>query len=288
LNSNAEDLIEPLLRAVAKAPRSLLMLDYDGTLAPFHKHRDQAFSYPGISALLQEIVGTGRTRVAIVSGRDVGEIIPLLNFKPYPEIWGLHGSQRQWPDGSFHLVPINEMTVQGLAKANQWLRQQNLQHTAEFKNGSIAVHWRGLSETQAREIRSRVLLGWTSLAKQAEMNLLEFDGGVEIRAHNPNKGDAVRIILSEMSSGTPAAYLGDDITDEHAFEALNTYPRKGETLSVLVRPHLRQTAAQLWLRPPNEVLALLQRWFEAVQGKWKTETGRLALSNRGDETVIGR
>ena len=34
-----------------------------------------------------------------------------------------------------------------------------------------------------------------------------------------DKGDAVRTILSEMKPDTPAAYLGDDATDEHAFQA---------------------------------------------------------------------
>jgi trehalose-6-phosphatase len=42
---------------------------------------------------------------------------------------------------------------------------------------------------------------------------MEFDGGVEIRAHEADKGDAVRTIMNEMDPKTPAAYLGDDATD---------------------------------------------------------------------------
>jgi trehalose-6-phosphatase len=38
--------VESLLSAVARAPRSLLVLDYDGALAPFRKDPEQAFPYP--------------------------------------------------------------------------------------------------------------------------------------------------------------------------------------------------------------------------------------------------
>ena len=252
--------IESLLRAVAQAPRSLLMLDYDGTLAPFRKNPEQAFPYPGIAPVLQEIVRTGKTRVVIISGRDANEVIPLLNIAPRPELWGLHGLQRLNPDGSTHLPSLDESTVSELAAAEDWLHYQNLQHTAEFKTGSIAVHWRGLDESEAESIRGRVLMGWTPLAKYTRLDLLEFDGGVEIRAHKADKGAAVRTIMSEMDPGTPAAYLGDDTTDEKAFQAVN-----GRGLSVLVRPRWRRTAAQLLLKPPDEVLDLLKRWLRACE-----------------------
>jgi trehalose-phosphatase len=150
--------------------------------------------------------------------------------------------------------------VSELAAAEEWLRYQRLQHTAEFKTGSIAVHWRGLDECEAEAIRGRVLMGWTPLAKYTHLDLLEFDGGVEIRAHKADKADAVRTILREISPGTPVAYLGDDSTDEHAFQVVN-----GRGLSILVRPRWRKTAAALWLKPPDELLDLLDRWLQACQ-----------------------
>lgn len=252
--------IESLLQAVARAPRSLLMLDYDGTLAPFQKNPENAFPYPGIALVLEQIVSTSKTRVVIISGRDANEVIPLLNIAPRPELWGLHGLQRLNPDGSTHLPSLDQSTVSELAAAEDWLHYQNLQHTAEFKIGSIAVHWRGLDESEAESIRGRVLMGWTPLARYTQLDLLEFDGGVEIRAHKADKGAAVRTILNEMDPGTPTAYLGDDITDEKAFQAVN-----GRGLSILVRPRWRRSAAQVLLKPPDEVLDLLRRWLYACQ-----------------------
>jgi trehalose 6-phosphate phosphatase len=252
--------IAALLWAVARAPRSLLMLDYDGTLAPFRNDPEQAFPYPGVSEVLQQIVRFSKTRVVIISGRDANDIIPLLGIEPAPEVWGLHGLQRLRPDGSAEPSPLDEATVEALAAADSWLLYQHLQHAAEYKTGSIAVQWRGLGECEAEAIRGRVLLGWVAIAKQTGLALLEFNGGVEIRAGKANKGAAVRTVMSEMNPDTPTAYLGDDTTGDLAFQAVNS-----RGLSVLVCSRPRTTSAQLQLRPPGEVIDFLTQWLKAGQ-----------------------
>jgi trehalose 6-phosphate phosphatase len=257
---DAKPQIEFLLGAVAAANQSLLMLDYDGTLAPFRKDPAQAVPYPGIAAVLQEIIRSGKTRVVIITGRNPYEVIPLLNISPPPEVWGLQGLQRLNPDGTSQLGPLDPGTVAELAAAEDWLRYQHLDHTAEFKTGSIAVHWRGLDQCAAEAMRGRVLTGWSPLAKYTRLDLLEFDGGIEIRAHKSDKGMAVRTILNEVVAGTPVVYLGDDTTDEKAFQAVN---ERG--LSVLVNARRHKTAAQAWLKGQDEVLDLLQRWLQACE-----------------------
>lgn len=249
-----------ILNAVAQSPQSVLLLDYDGTLAPFHNQRDQAFPYPGVAGTLQAIAGTGRTRIVIVTGRDASEIVPLLGLRPHPEVWGLHGLQRLSPDGSTSMLPLDKPTLHALAHAESWLDYQKLRQVSEFKCGSIAVHWRDLGEYKAAEIRERVLLGWRPIAADASLELLEFDGGVEIRPPKHDKGDAVRTVLAELNSSAPAAYLGDDSTDEPAFLAI-----RSRGLGVLVRAEWRKTYAQAWLRPPVELLDFLARWLNACQ-----------------------
>lgn len=62
--------------------------------------------------------------------------------------------------------------------------------------------------------------------------------------------------------GHPAmAYLGDDQTDENAFEALH-----GRGLSVLVRREYRPTNADVWIQPPEGVTAFLSDWASACGG----------------------
>ena len=253
--------VEQFMKAVARSPVSALLLDYDGTLAPFCLNRQQALPFPGVTELLQEIIANGRTRVVIITGRNAREVIPLLAVHPSPEIWGCHGLERLKPDGSCETPRVEEAVVHALADADRWLRYQGLHNRAEFKTGAVAIHWRGLDEAAAAETRSQVLRGWFPIAQSTPMELLEFDGGIEMRMPGRDKGDAVRTILDEIGPEVPVAYLGDDVTDEQAFLALDTLG-----LSVLVRPEWRETAAALWIRPPEGLRDFLTRWLQACGG----------------------
>jgi trehalose-phosphatase len=252
--------VERFMNAVAQSPVSTLLLDYDGTLAPFCLNRDQALPYPGMTALLQEIIACGHTRVVIITGRNAQEVIPLLAIHPPLEIWGCHGLERLRPDGTRETPRVEEPVMHALAHADRWLRDQGLHHRAEFKTGAVAIHWRGLDEATTAETRGQVLLGWLPIAQSTPMELLEFDGGIEMRMLGRDKGDAVRTILDEVGPEVPVAYLGDDITDERAFLALGT-----RGLSVLVRPEWRKTAAALWIRPPEGLREFLARWLRACR-----------------------
>ena len=57
------------------------------------------------------------------------------------------------------------------------------------------------------------------------------------------------------------AYLGDDLTDEDAFKAV-----EGRGLGILVRKQWRSTAAAAWLKPPEELIRFLERWAEVCSG----------------------
>lgn len=252
--------VEQFMEAVAQSPASALLLDYDGTLAPFCLNRQQALPYPGVTALLQEIIANGRTRVVIITGRSAREVIPLLAVDPSLEIWGCHGLERLRRDGTCETPRVEEPVLRALADADRWLRHQGLHNRAEFKTGTVAIHWRGLDEAMAAETRARVLLGWLPIAQRTPMELLEFDGGIEMRMPGLDKGDAVGTILGEIGPEIPVAYLGDDMTDERAFIALGT-----RGLSVLVRPEWHKTAAALWIRPPDGLRDFLTRWRQACR-----------------------
>jgi trehalose-phosphatase len=230
-----------------------------------------------MTALLQEIIAYGCTRVVIITGRSAYEVIPLLAVHPSPEIWGCHGLERLRPDGTCETRRMEEPVLHALADADRWLRYQGLHNRAEFKTGAVAIHWRGLDEATAAETRGQVLLGWFPIAQSTPMELLEFDGGIEMRMPGLDKGDAVRTILDEIGPEVPVAYLGDDLTDERAFLALGTLG-----LSVLVRPEWRKTAAALWIRPPEGLWEFLTRWLQACrEGQHRARTDRID-SNLGD------
>jgi trehalose 6-phosphate phosphatase len=275
LSEKIKSQFEPFLNRVAHSPDAVLLLDYDGTLAPFRTRRDQAYPYPGVEFLLQEIVRSCRTRVVVISGRDATEVFALLNLRPRPEVWGSHGMQRLKADGSACMQRLDARTLDGLSDADRWLGQQQLRHVAEFKAGGVAIHWRGFTENAARDLRTRILQGWGPIADRSGLELLEFDGGIEIRARHANKGDAVRTLIDEIGPVTPIAYLGDDSTDESAFEAL-----EGRGLTVLVRPIKRKTAAQYWLKPPEELLNFLDLWLKTCLEQYSRDAKAAAATNR--------
>jgi trehalose-phosphatase len=145
-----------------------------------------------------------------------------------------------------------------LQRADRALQAAGLVDRVETKPSGIAVHWRGLSSGERSSIEDKVQAIAEPLVREYGLELLPFDGGLEIRAGNRNKGDAVSAILAESGAGVAAAYLGDDQTDENAFRAI-----KGHGLAVLVRAEPRPTMADAWLRPPEELGHFLREWLVA-------------------------
>ena len=251
----------PFLERLATAPERVLMLDYDGTLAPFVVDRELAFPYPGVPTVIGQIMQSG-TRVVLISGRSAREVAQLSCIAPQPEIWGCHGLERLHPNGSYELIPLPKEQREGLSEALTVLHNELPPDRVEAKPGSVAVHWRGLNPQKAEALRSLVQSVWASLPSKYPLELLEFDGGIELRVRGRDKGDAVRAILSEVNPGSALAYLGDDRTDEDAFRAI-----KGRGLSVLVRSEVRPTDAEVWIQPPQGLMRFLEDWLRSSGGE---------------------
>lgn len=256
--------LENFWSALAAAPRAVLLLDYDGTLAPFHIDPAQARPYPGVEALLNRIGRLPNDRLLIVSGRSLQDLRPLLTLDCEPEMWGCHGRERRLPDGRHSLVPLSEAAAQALAEADGWAATVcALGGRVERKPGSLAFHWRGLAPEHQRSLRRDLEARFATLAQADELLWHDFDGGIELRAAGCDKGQVVSQVLAEQDAGQAGcvAYLGDDHTDEDAFRAL-----QGRGLRVLVRPKWRTTAADVWLHPPEGLREFLGRWADIREG----------------------
>jgi len=247
-------------RALASAENRVLMLDYDGTLAPFVVERDRAYPSSGVPEVLGLLVGQTASRLVIVTGRSVDDIPRLLGLEDLPEIWGSHGAQRLMPDGTRTPVKLGEPESRALDRAWTWAEDQGLKDRVEVKPGCLAFHWRGLSEQQARRMRDKIQDELKDVVARTQLGLKEFDGGLELRVEGFTKADAVNTVLGEGGPGAVVVYMGDDLTDEDAFAALS-----GRGLPVLVRKEPRPTKAELWLRPPEELLAFLHKWLETCK-----------------------
>jgi trehalose 6-phosphate phosphatase len=234
-----------------------LLLDYDGTLAPFRQERAKAVPYPGVREILSDLIARGKTRLVIISGRRIEDLIPLLHLKALPEIWGSHGLERLC-GGNYRVAELEEMTRRGLAEVDAWIGEERLMAVSEKKPSGVAFHWRGLNQADVDRLKGKIQKKWLSTASRAGLILREFDGGLELRAAGVTKGKAIESIIGEMDAGTVVAFLGDDLTDEDGFKALG---KRG--LSILVQERRRETAADVWIRPPEELLAFLKRWAES-------------------------
>ena len=250
--------LERFFADLGRARARALLLDYDGTLAPFQIERDQAVPYSGVRERLVAIQRAGHTRLAVISGRAIADLAPLLGMHPPPELWGAHGWERQLPGAMRELATLEPAATRGLEAALDLVQAHGLMERCERKPTSLALHWRGLPAPAAQELQEWARRHWMPLGRSAGLAAHDFDGGIELQVPGRDKGYAVRTILDELGPGAVAAYLGDDLTDEDAFAAI-----KGRGLAALVRAEPRPTMADIRLRPPDELLAFLGRWHGA-------------------------
>jgi trehalose-phosphatase len=248
---------DAFFRAFTGRAAPLLLLDYDGTLAPFRKDRTKARPWAGVREILAELQQQGQTRMAAITGRPASEIAPLLALPQPLEVWGLHGAEHLCPDGRKELEPLSPSAREKLAWLRSQLERDSFGGLFEDKANGAVIHWRGASAEKAAFIREKTMELFAPLADTDGLALLEFESGLELRAGR-DKGSAVKAIMKESSPDTPVAFLGDDFTDEAAFRAVNSSATHG--LSILVRREERATEAKVWIRPPEELKRFLKRW----------------------------
>lgn len=250
--------IDTFFSTLHDSPHRALLLDYDGTLAPFQKERNKAFPYPGIREVLDRIIRDDHTKVVIVSGRRLDELIPLLGLAQLPEIWGSHGGERRLENGTYLIEALPDAAIQTVSLLKSWTEQEGWKDLIEVKPLGLAIHWRGLSPNRVEAIKEHVKARLPLNIEEKGLTIHDFDGGLELRPKGINKGGAVKTMLQEMGPDGIAVYLGDDLTDEDAFEVI-----KNQGIGILVKNELRETKADVWLRPPEELIRFLNRWVSA-------------------------
>ncbi|MDP1836689.1 MAG: trehalose-phosphatase [Chlamydiales bacterium] len=239
---------------------AVLFLDFDGTLAPFHADPQQVDMYPGIAPRLDRLIQETGTRLIVVSGRPVDNLRTFMRLNTVPELWGCHGAERLVNDNK-RTQDLSEKQEKGLKQGLVILLATLPTVRHESKPYSIAVHWRGEPIPTQQNIAKTVRELWEPLAAAHELVVADFDNGLELRPENIHKGVVVDTVLRDYPEGVPAAYLGDDYTDEDAFKAMG---KRG--LKALVRREPRATAADLILNPPEDVIAFLDRWIDCIGG----------------------
>lgn len=255
--SSINDSFRRIRSRMAAARKNVLILDYDGTLAPFRIDPAKAVPYPGVVEALAKIQNAGGP-LFILTGREPEEVRILLGIIPPPEIWGCHGAVRLLQDGSRENPEIAVAARIKLYDAEREALALGIGRV-ERKTTSVALHWRGECEEDETRMRRAIAEAWGRMG-HAGFSVEKFDGGLEMRMEGFDKGRAVAAIMAKFTQQDFAAFLGDDQTDEEGFAMI----RKLGGLGVLVRQKCRDTAAALWLKPPEALMAFLELWLKGV------------------------
>lgn len=274
MNHKEAESLEGFLDSLQDAESPLLLLDYDGTLADFRINRFQARPWAGVRELLMQVQRDNRTRLMIITGRPAGEINPMLQLDVPVEVWGLHGAEHLLTDGRREIQPAPPEALAKLDELRDRLRQDSFGGLIEDKPNAVVMHWRGHTPRQVQSIERKTRALFEPAAQVTGLSLLPFEAGIELRVGR-DKGGAVQAIIESAAPGSPVTYIGDDLTDESAFCAINQ--AQSPRLSVLMRREWRQTNAEVWLRPPEELRWFLREWLKAVSER-KDKRGQITAA----------
>ena len=234
--------------------QALLLLDYDGTLAPFHPDRMMATPINGALQALNEIATLPNTTIALVSGRPVAELLELTSAD-HLTIAGTHGFELYTPDDGYSIAGLPDGLQPLLNDIEEVAAETVGRELTERKVATVALHTRKLDPGEATSaehaFRARVA---PMTGKRIELR--DFDGGVEARVIGRDKGVVVRELIERGGSYDFVVYVGDDDTDEDAFRAL---PDSG--VGIKVGRLGTRTAAAGRLDDCASVLQLLTDWI---------------------------
>ena len=233
--------------------RWALFLDVDGTLIHIAEHPDSVQPSRRLGEILSRAADVLGGALALISGRPIVEI-DRLTERVAPAASGLHGLELRTPVGGYEGP---ETDVDGMADARSRLRDLAERHPElyfEDKQATLALHYRNADEAARRDARRAV----QDIVQDADgaLSLLAGKAVYEIKPARGDKGRALQRLMTDPPfAGRCPVYVGDDVTDEAAFVAVNSLGgvsiRVGEPAS---------SAARYRLDTVDEVL----EWLEQI------------------------
>src|SRR5271166_506001 len=241
--------------------RPVVFLDFDGTLSDITAHPDSATLVHGADDALRALAA--QCPVAVVSGRDLADVRERVKVDG---VWyaGNHGMELIAPDGTHHEMVAAGGVTDALARAARSLAETlgGVPGIAvEHKGFAVAVHYRNADPNDV----DRVIAATRELARSEGLRITAGRKVIQLRPDiGGDAGTTLNWLLQHIlgSDGAdPGAvlpvYIGDDITDEDAFDAVEF-----DGVGIVVRHDEhgdRPSAALFSLESPSAVAEFVLR-----------------------------
>jgi trehalose-phosphatase len=209
---------------LAEGGSVLLMIDYDGTLTPIVSEPAEAWLADGVKRDLQILARSPQCQVALISGRDL-EDLRARAFMTNVVYAGCHGLEIVGPGFTF-CHPDAEAQRPVLLAVSRLLsdRASDIEGMrVEPKRLGVAVHYRHVRPESRHAVEA--LLAQAIQHEGARLKIFHGTKVIEVLPQvSWHKGACALWVRDWARRTLPAPlltlYLGDDWTDEQAFEAL--------------------------------------------------------------------
>jgi trehalose 6-phosphate synthase/phosphatase len=251
-------------RRVSTTERLLIATDFDGTLAPIVDDPDDARPVGEALESLHAIAALPDTVVAVISGRSLADLQALVGDPGRIHLIGSHGAERRQPTetaagfaaGPRTLTPAETSTLDALRTSLDGIAARHPGVRLEHKPVGVAVHLRQASDHDADAVQHEIA---SEISSDPAIRTMHGKKVVELSVVAVDKGSALETLRAQTAS-TATVFIGDDVTDEHAFTALGPHD-----LGVKVGPG--DSAARLRVDSPTAVADLLGVLLSA-RGGW--------------------
>lgn len=253
--------VDRIITAIQRGWRDrhlLLLLDFDGTLTGYTDDPREVRLAASRRALIASLARRPSVTIGIVSGRRLHEVREYFADDRRLYYAGLHGLEIEGPHLSFfHLEAARAVdALLSSAEAIETVVRMTPGAFLEDKGLSLAVHVRPVRDPRDRLAVMQRLR--EVAAPHLKANRLKLVVGSAVYELLPSvawsKGDAAWVIKTalEMRRGRCwPVFIGDDATDEEAFEVIGA---DGVTVAVGDGP----TRAAYRVKNPDEVERLLK------------------------------
>jgi len=206
-----------LATRVSTSTNLLVVSDFDGTLSPLSYHYAQAEPAPGAVAALDRLSELPGTHVAVISGRGLADVRARLGSHDRWDIFGSHGAESH--EAQPRPLPAQLRSRLGDLEARVTaLRALFAGLVVESKPRGLAVHFRALGdrdETAAKAALLQIAADFSEFGLQSGSKVEEF------LLDRITKADALASLRARHAPAD-VVFIGDDLTDEHAFRSMRS------------------------------------------------------------------